>query len=102
MSAGRVKKFHFFVTSKPALAFTQPPSPWITGALSPVVKRLRHEADHSPPTSAEVTIAWIHTSLIQLCIFLSDNLNFDAFLICYFSKITNDCVTQTNVVIKTL
>jgi hypothetical protein len=26
---------------------------WVTGALFPEVKRLGHEADHSPPSSAE-------------------------------------------------
>jgi hypothetical protein len=33
---------------------TQPPIQWALGALSPRVKRLGREADHSPPTSAEV------------------------------------------------
>jgi hypothetical protein len=33
---------------------TQPPIQWIPGALSPGVKRQGHEADHSPPASAEV------------------------------------------------
>jgi hypothetical protein len=39
-----------------------PPVQWVPGALSTWVKRLRHEADHSPPTSAEVKNAWIYTS----------------------------------------
>jgi hypothetical protein len=30
----------------------------LTGALSPGVKRSRREADHSPPSSAEVKNAW--------------------------------------------
>jgi len=33
-----------------------------TGALSPGVKRPGREADHSPPSSAEVKNAWIYTS----------------------------------------
>jgi hypothetical protein len=33
---------------------TQLPIQWVPGALSPGVKRLGREADHSPPTSAEV------------------------------------------------
>jgi hypothetical protein len=33
------------------------------GALSPGVKRPGHEADHSPPTSAEVKKMWIYTSI---------------------------------------
>jgi predicted membrane protein len=36
----------------PALGHTQPPIQWVTGALSPEVKRPRREADHSlPPVS---------------------------------------------------
>jgi hypothetical protein len=34
----------------------------VPGALSPGVKRPGHEADHSPPTSAEVKKMWIYTS----------------------------------------
>jgi hypothetical protein len=33
------------------------------GALSPGIKRLWREADHSPPTSAEVKKMWIYTSI---------------------------------------
>jgi hypothetical protein len=44
---------------------SQPPIQWITGALSPGVKRLGHEADHTPPTSAEVRKMWIYTSTTQ-------------------------------------
>jgi hypothetical protein len=33
---------------------TKPPIQWVLGALSLVVKRPGHEADHSPPSSAEV------------------------------------------------
>jgi hypothetical protein len=32
------------------------------GALSPEVKLLEREADHSPPISAEVKKIWIYTS----------------------------------------
>jgi hypothetical protein len=33
---------------------TQPPIQWVPGALSLRVKRPGREADHSPPTTAEV------------------------------------------------
>jgi hypothetical protein len=33
---------------------TQPPIQWVQGALTQVVKRAGREADHSPPTSAEI------------------------------------------------
>jgi hypothetical protein len=32
----------------------QPPTQWVLGVLSPGVKRPGREADHSPPTNAEV------------------------------------------------
>jgi hypothetical protein len=37
-----------------ALRPTQPPVQWVPGALSLGVKQLGCEADHSPPSSAEV------------------------------------------------
>jgi hypothetical protein len=48
--------------SRPALGPTQPPVQWVPGALSPGVKWLGYEADHSLPSSAEVKKMWIHTS----------------------------------------
>jgi hypothetical protein len=33
---------------------TQPPMQWVVGAPSPQVKRQGREADHSPPSSADV------------------------------------------------
>jgi hypothetical protein len=47
----------FSSSSRPALAPTQPPIYWVPGA-----KRPGSEADHSPPTSAEVKNTWIYTS----------------------------------------
>jgi hypothetical protein len=41
---------------------TQFPIQWVRGALSPGVKRPGREADHSPPTSAEVKKTWVYTS----------------------------------------
>jgi flagellar basal body-associated protein FliL len=40
--------------SSPSLQPTQPPIQWVQGAFSLGVKRPRREADHSPPSSAEV------------------------------------------------
>jgi hypothetical protein len=40
--------------SRPVVGLTQPHLQWVLGALSPGVKRSGREADHSPPTSAEV------------------------------------------------
>jgi hypothetical protein len=47
---------------QPALGFTQPPIQWVPGALSLRVKQPGLEADHSPPSSAEVNNAWHYTS----------------------------------------
>jgi hypothetical protein len=35
---------------------------WAPEALSPGIKQKRHEANHSPLTSAEVKKMWIYTS----------------------------------------
>jgi hypothetical protein len=47
---------------RPSLEPTQPPNQWVTGALSLGVKQRGREADHSPPSSAEVRNAWSYTS----------------------------------------
>jgi hypothetical protein len=39
---------------------TQIPLEWVPGALSPEVKRLGCEADHSPPAIPEVKKTWIY------------------------------------------
>jgi hypothetical protein len=59
---GWVKNFLFSKSSRPVLGSTQPPIQWVPGALSPKVKRPGREADHSPPTSAEIKKMWIYTS----------------------------------------
>jgi hypothetical protein len=46
--------FLFITASRTALGPTQTPIQWVPGSLSLRVKRLRREADHSPPSSAEV------------------------------------------------
>jgi hypothetical protein len=43
----------------PALGSTQPPIQWVSGALSPGVKRPGPEVEHSPPNSAEVKKMWM-------------------------------------------
>jgi hypothetical protein len=47
--------FPLVSVSRPALGPTQPPVQWVPGVLSLGVKRGRgRDADHSPPSSAEV------------------------------------------------
>jgi hypothetical protein len=54
--------FYLCTASRTALGPTQPPILWVPGALSLGVKRPGREADHSPPSSAEVKNAWSYTS----------------------------------------
>jgi hypothetical protein len=50
-----VKRRAIFSTmSRPSLGTTQSPTQWVSGAFSLGLKRLKREADHSPPSSAEV------------------------------------------------
>jgi hypothetical protein len=49
--------------SRMALGPTQPPIQWVLGSLSLGVKWPGHEADHSPPSTAEVKNAWSYTSI---------------------------------------
>jgi hypothetical protein len=51
---GRGNIFLFSIASRPALGPTQPPIQWVPRALFPGVKRSVCEADHSPPSRAEV------------------------------------------------
>jgi hypothetical protein len=62
-SPGRVKNFLFSTSSRSALGSTQPPIQWVSGALSPGVKRPGREAKHLPPASAGVMKMWIYTSI---------------------------------------
>jgi hypothetical protein len=59
---GSWELFLFATASRPELGPTQPPIQRIPWALSLGVKRPRREADHSPPSSAEVKNAWSYTS----------------------------------------
>jgi hypothetical protein len=52
----------FTTASRTALGPTQPPIQWVPGSLSLGVKRPGREADHSPPSSAEVENVWSYTS----------------------------------------
>jgi hypothetical protein len=54
--------FLFTTASRPALGPTQPPVQWVPASLSREVKRSGSEAEHSPPSSAEVKCAWSYTS----------------------------------------
>jgi hypothetical protein len=55
----------FTTVSRQDLGSTQPPLQWVSGALSLEVKRPGREADHSPPSSADVKNAWSYTSTPQ-------------------------------------
>jgi hypothetical protein len=53
-SRQRQEIFPYFTASKPALGPIQPPIQWVLGVVSSGIKRPAHEADCSPPSSAEV------------------------------------------------
>jgi hypothetical protein len=52
----------FTTVSRTALGPIQPPIRWVPGAFSLGAKRPGREADHSPPSSAEIKNAWSYTS----------------------------------------
>jgi hypothetical protein len=52
----------FVIASRPVQGPTHPPIQHVVGALSPGVKQLGHEADHSPPYSAKFKNVWSYTS----------------------------------------
>jgi hypothetical protein len=54
--------FLFSTISILVLGLTQPPVQWVPAALSAGVKQPRDAVDHSPPSNAKVTNAWISTS----------------------------------------
>jgi hypothetical protein len=54
--------FLFTTASRPVLGPIQPPIQWVQGFLSLGVKRRGREADHSPPSSAEVKNPWSYSS----------------------------------------
>jgi hypothetical protein len=53
--------FLFTTASRSTLGPTQPPIEWVTGDRFLRVKRLGHEADHSPPSSAGIRNTWGYT-----------------------------------------
>jgi hypothetical protein len=59
--------FFVFTVSRPALDCTQPSMQWVPGSF-PVGKRPGREAEHSPPSSAEVRKAWSYTSTHPICL----------------------------------
>jgi hypothetical protein len=57
--------FLFATVSRTALGPTQHPIQRVPGVVSVGIKRPAREADHSPPSSAEVKNAWSYTSTPQ-------------------------------------
>jgi hypothetical protein len=61
---GRSRDFFLFtVAFRQSFITTQLAIHWTPNALSPVIKRPKHEADHSPPSISEVNNAWNDTSI---------------------------------------
>jgi hypothetical protein len=74
----RCKNYLFLKISRLALEPAQPSVWWILAVLSPGVKRLGHEADHPPSSSAEIKNEWSYTSTFLVCIYgaYRDNFTF--------------------------
>jgi hypothetical protein len=59
----KAKRFFLFSTgSKPAFGPTQHPIRWVPRDLSPWVKQMRREANHSPPSCLGVKNGWSYKS----------------------------------------
>jgi hypothetical protein len=50
--------FHFAAAFRPKMGLTQPPTQYVSGALTSGVKWPGCEADHSPPSNSEVKKSW--------------------------------------------
>jgi hypothetical protein len=61
-SRWELRVFLFTTAFRPTQGPTQPPIQCVPGALSLGVERPVREADHSPPSSAQVKNAWNYTS----------------------------------------
>ena len=57
--------FFFSKISKPVLRAIWPRTSRAVEAVSPGVKLMEHEADHSPPSNSEVKNEWVYTSTNQ-------------------------------------
>jgi hypothetical protein len=71
-----MKNFNMFTSSRLVLGSTQPPLKWVPGFLSRGVNWQGCEADHSPPTSAEVKKMWTYTSTPSVLNWLGAGTNF--------------------------
>jgi hypothetical protein len=84
------------MSSRPALGTTQPPSQWVPGALSP-----EREADHSPPTSAEVVKTWVYTSTPPY-VFMAQGQLYLTFILVYVLSKNEPRYAETYVKVKIL
>jgi hypothetical protein len=63
------KRLFFAPQTLDQLKSTQPPIQWVLEHFSPGIKRPEHEADHSPPSRAEVK-SWSYNSP-STCVFMA-------------------------------
>jgi len=64
----RLEIFLLTTVSRPVLGPTQPPIHWVQGTLMLGLKQRGWEADHSPPSSADIKNAWSYTSTPPICL----------------------------------
>jgi hypothetical protein len=91
--------FFFRMSSRLFLEPTQPPFQWVLGAVSPWVKQLRCEVDHTLPISAEVTKTWIYTLTPHMTLWqflwISIGMQINSYLFCstvLFCSLTTCCL----------
>jgi hypothetical protein len=70
----RQEIFLFSIAFRLALGPTQSPIQWLPGSISPLVKQMECESNHSPPSSAGVKNAWTFSPLyVRLPCFWKEN-----------------------------
>ena len=62
------RDFHFSSSPRHDLGTTQPSAQCVPEVSAPGIKRPRYEADHSPPSRAEIKNGWSSISCPPICI----------------------------------
>jgi len=69
--------------SRPILAPTQPPFQLVPRAYSPQVRRPERQADHPPPSTAQVEKIWISANILPIRLHIVEIRNSDNLFILY-------------------
>jgi hypothetical protein len=69
---------------RPVLGPTEPSTEWVPGPQSLRINRPGRDADHSPPSSAEVKNEWMSTSALPICL---HSVHTDIFIFSIYSNV---------------